>query len=216
MLAYNNAIKIKEVPVPFAYVQFNALILNTFNLLGPIAIARFTEDISMSVITAALITGGFTAMWLVANELEDPFGADHNDLPVLHYHESFCGGMRALLRWCDEDTWTATMGGFAHAMPVRGASNHVAGQEQPEASGHGARAQADPKALSKDAAEAEQAAGSDRTFSWFASLTPPQSVSFAQGRDASVEGESKTSLTLSTPPPMRPPVSSSPGNVLDV
>lgn len=106
ILAYNGAIKIKQVPVPFAYVQFNALILNSFNLLAPIAIARFTEDVAMSIITAVLISGGFTAMWLVANEMEDPFGADHNDLPVLQYHEHFCGAIRNLLRWLDIDTWS--------------------------------------------------------------------------------------------------------------
>lgn len=41
----------------------------------------------MSVLTASLVTGGFTALWLVANELEDPFGTDYNDLPMLGYHE---------------------------------------------------------------------------------------------------------------------------------
>lgn len=49
----------------------------------PIAVARFTENVFMSVLTASLIAGGFTALWLVANELEDPFGTDHNDLPML-------------------------------------------------------------------------------------------------------------------------------------
>ena len=62
MIAYNGAHKMKEVPVPFAYVQFNALILNAFNVLGPMAIARFTEDVVMSVVTAVFVTGGFTAM----------------------------------------------------------------------------------------------------------------------------------------------------------
>ena len=64
----------------------------------------------MSVLTAALIAGGFTALWLVANELEDPFGVDHNDLPMLQYHETYCGGIRSLLRWLDEDTWVCAKG----------------------------------------------------------------------------------------------------------
>lgn len=113
LLAYNNAMKMKQVPVPFAYVQFNALLLNSFNILCPIAVARFTENIVMSGLTAALITGGFTALWLVANELEDPFGTDHNDLPVLQYHTEFCGGVRSLLVFLEEDTWTTGAGPWA-------------------------------------------------------------------------------------------------------
>lgn len=54
LLAYNAATKIKEVPVPFAYVQFNALILNVFNVLSPLAVARFTEHVLMSILTAVL------------------------------------------------------------------------------------------------------------------------------------------------------------------
>ena len=42
MLAYNNASKLKEVPLPFAYVQFNALLLQLFSIITPVAIACFT------------------------------------------------------------------------------------------------------------------------------------------------------------------------------
>ena len=42
MQAYNSAVKMKEVPVPFAYVQFNALLLILFAIVTPIAIACFT------------------------------------------------------------------------------------------------------------------------------------------------------------------------------
>mmetsp|Transcript_3079 Transcript_3079/g.6601 ORF Transcript_3079/g.6601 Transcript_3079/m.6601 type:complete len:543 (-) Transcript_3079:654-2282(-) len=124
LLAFNHATKMKEVPVPFAYVQFNALLLNTFNVLCPIAIARFTEHTVMSVITAALITGGFTALWLVANELEDPFGTDQNDLPVLQYHESFCGSCRSLLKMLDEDMWVAAKGPWVPARPINRPTGH--------------------------------------------------------------------------------------------
>jgi len=43
LLFYNNATKMKEVPVPFPYVQLNSLMLNVFSvILCPIAIASFT------------------------------------------------------------------------------------------------------------------------------------------------------------------------------
>ena len=39
---------------------------------------------------------GFAAMFLVANELEDPFGQDANDLDILSYHHHFVGECRRI------------------------------------------------------------------------------------------------------------------------
>jgi len=97
LLAYNQALKLKEIPMPFAYVQFNAFMLLVFNVLAPIAIACFTETLALTMVLAFAISGGFTAMWVVANELEEPFGVDDNDLPMLEFHESFCSELRSLL-----------------------------------------------------------------------------------------------------------------------
>jgi len=101
--AYHHASKIKEVPMPFAYVQFNALLLLLFNVLTPFTIACFTEAISMACVTSAIVVGGFSAIWMVSNELEDPFGADDNDLPMLAYHEKYCEELRELLYLMPED-----------------------------------------------------------------------------------------------------------------
>ena len=35
--------------------------------------------------------GSFTALWLIANELEDPFGPDPNDMPMLQFHQACVG-----------------------------------------------------------------------------------------------------------------------------
>ena len=105
---YVSATKMKEVPVPFAYVQVNALLLLVFNSLTPIAIACFsspdkspsddgtfdddydrTLHVFVSCVLSMVVVAGFTAMWLVANELEDPFGTDANDIDVLTYHRKF-------------------------------------------------------------------------------------------------------------------------------
>ena len=101
--SYHHATKIKEVPMPFAYVQFNALLLLLFNVLTPFTIACFTKAISMACVTSAIVVGGFSAIWMVSNELEDPFGADANDLPMLAYHEKYCEELRELLYLMPED-----------------------------------------------------------------------------------------------------------------
>jgi predicted membrane chloride channel (bestrophin family) len=108
LLFYNNATKMKEVPVPFPYVQLNALLLNIFSvLLCPIAIASFTTLPWLSITTTALTVTSFYSVFIVANELEDPFGAEDNDMPMIEYHEEFCASLCALITnaWLPEDQW---------------------------------------------------------------------------------------------------------------
>ena len=105
MVAYHAARKITKVAMPFAYVQFNALLLLLFTCLAPFAIGAFTTNAAFSVATSAITCAGFAAMFLVANELEDPFGSDHNDLPVVEEHRAFIVQMRSLLRWLPADTF---------------------------------------------------------------------------------------------------------------
>ena len=105
--ADHSARKITKIAMPFAYVQFNALLLVLFNCLSPIAIGSFTTSPVFSIATSAITCAGFAAMFLVANELEDPFGSDDNDLPVIEEHQAFVAQMRSLLRWLPSDTFGA-------------------------------------------------------------------------------------------------------------
>jgi predicted membrane chloride channel (bestrophin family) len=125
LLAYNAATKIKEVPVPFAYVQFNAMLFCLFVLFTPLAIAAFTGQVASSVLISMIVVGGFAAMWLVANELEDPFGDDANDLPMVGYHEHF---VRALMRmhtraWLPRDKWVTMEGTWVNPTEERDAES---------------------------------------------------------------------------------------------
>jgi len=109
-LAYQAAKKIKEVPMPFMYVQFNALLLLVFNLVTPIAIARFTGSILSSVLISMVVVGGYTAVWIIANDLEDPFGADATDLPLMQYHVEYCASLQNILFKMPEDNWRVANG----------------------------------------------------------------------------------------------------------
>jgi len=107
LLAYNNATKMKEVPVPFEYVQLNAYLLNTMAILAPIAISAFTASFVLAVIATFVVVGSFYAIFIVANDMEDPFGNQLNDMPMLSYHEEFCATIYAFLTnaWLPEDQW---------------------------------------------------------------------------------------------------------------
>ena len=114
VLAYNNACKMKEVPVPFALVHFNALLLLFFILTAPLVVSCFTGNLFMSIFTSCAVTGGFASLWLVANELEDPFGYDENDLAMSEYHEDFRNALKSSLDrpWMACDTWTVAEGAW--------------------------------------------------------------------------------------------------------
>ena len=51
----------------------------------------------MSAFLSAIIVGSFNAMWLVANELEDPFGMEPNDICMMDFHYEFCALLQGLL-----------------------------------------------------------------------------------------------------------------------
>jgi len=88
------------------------LLLAFFNLTAPVVITCFTGHVAMSVISSIIVTSGFSALWLVANELEDPFGYDANDMPMIRYHLDFCANLNNTLRrpWMAKDHWTVKAG----------------------------------------------------------------------------------------------------------
>jgi len=134
ILSFNEATKMHEVPMPFAFVQVQAALLLLFNILTPVAIACFSspetfgldedEDdpssrfyvhslhVAISGLMSAVVVGSFCAMWMVANELEDPFGADDNDIDVMNYHVEFCNTLDRMLEkpWLYSDRWTTSTG----------------------------------------------------------------------------------------------------------
>ena len=78
-----------------------------------------------SVITSCLVTSGFASLWLVANELEDPFGHDPNDIPMAEYHEEFIEALKSSLDhpWLLTDMWTVSSGSW-QPPPSRRAGTH--------------------------------------------------------------------------------------------
>ena len=112
LLAYNNATKMKEIPVPFAYVQFNAAVITIFAFMAPFVIACFTESAVLAAIFSAVVVGCYYALFIVANEMEDPFGDDPNDMPMFSYHDEFCSIVFAMLTcsWAATDDWTVSSG----------------------------------------------------------------------------------------------------------
>ena len=66
----------------------------------------------LSMIMTAIMVMSFYSVFIVANEMEDPFGTQPNDMPMLAYHEEFCAMLCALIThaWLPEDQWMVASG----------------------------------------------------------------------------------------------------------
>lgn len=93
MLGFNNSLKIADVPFPFPYAQLLTWIMILFSCLIPFYVVVFTRSMIMSPIAAFIAFAGMWCINEVAIELENPFGADDNDISCWDFHERFLEGL---------------------------------------------------------------------------------------------------------------------------
>jgi len=89
VLACTNAQKIAQVPFPYALFELMRYIKWYFICSVPVAIVSFTHSVVVAVTFSFLSSLLLVALNEVAEELEDPFGEDANDLPLLDEHQRF-------------------------------------------------------------------------------------------------------------------------------
>merc|ERR1719272_1672896 len=97
MLGFHNAVAIKVTPFPFPFAQIVQFALLVFNLTLPLCMDRYVQAWYWAA--TFLVTAEFAVFGLaeVATELEQPFGDDYNDLPLLQYHTCFDLAMRSFI-----------------------------------------------------------------------------------------------------------------------
>eukprot|EP00929_Paragymnodinium_shiwhaense_P119760 TRINITY_DN91657_c0_g1_i1.p1 TRINITY_DN91657_c0_g1~~TRINITY_DN91657_c0_g1_i1.p1 ORF type:complete len:746 (+),score=116.48 TRINITY_DN91657_c0_g1_i1:125-2362(+) len=89
MLGFSCAVKIADVPFPFNYAQMLSILLVAYVLFLPIYVVAFTESIFVSPALTFLIFQGVWGVNEVAKELENPFGTDWQDIPLVDFHTRF-------------------------------------------------------------------------------------------------------------------------------
>jgi len=87
MMGYNSAMKIALVPFPFPFAQMVTTLLIAFALMVPILIVNFTDSLVLSPILSFVTVLGYWGLNEIATELEEPFGDDLNDLPLVQMHD---------------------------------------------------------------------------------------------------------------------------------
>jgi len=89
LLGFNQCMKVADVPFPFPYAQLLGLILVFFAIFIPVYVVCFTQNWVIGPVMSFLIFQGIWGINETAKELENPFGADANDISVEDFHYRF-------------------------------------------------------------------------------------------------------------------------------
>lgn len=89
MLGFHQALKVAIVPFPFPFAQMITLLLVGFLFFCPMMTAIFTRSSILCPILTFLAVTGYWGLNEITVELEEPFGDDSNDLPIVLLQRSF-------------------------------------------------------------------------------------------------------------------------------
>eukprot|EP00930_Biecheleria_cincta_P046001 TRINITY_DN31719_c0_g1_i2.p1 TRINITY_DN31719_c0_g1~~TRINITY_DN31719_c0_g1_i2.p1 ORF type:complete len:575 (+),score=100.76 TRINITY_DN31719_c0_g1_i2:43-1767(+) len=93
----NNVRRIKDIPFPYPYHQIALLLLMVHWFVTPLLACLY---INSAVLSTALVFTGQAGMWavvFVANQMDQPFGEDANDLPMAEMQQDFNRSLISLL-----------------------------------------------------------------------------------------------------------------------
>jgi len=97
-----NAKKIKDTRFPFPYAQVIAVLLLLLSIFTPLAMTSMLPQGGWCVLGTFVPVFGLLSLNYIAEELEMPFGEDHNDLPLTHFQEEMNSSLMMLLHECSD------------------------------------------------------------------------------------------------------------------
>eukprot|EP00434_Breviolum_minutum_P002374 symbB.v1.2.002098.t1/scaffold114.1/size323002/4 len=89
MVSLTNLRKIRDVPFPFPYAQFLTYMLLTHWLLTPLVASQLVLKPWWAGLIVFAVTTAFWTLFYIAQEIDQPFGEDANDLPVRDMQRNF-------------------------------------------------------------------------------------------------------------------------------
>jgi len=93
----NDARKIKEFPVPFALAQLIAMMLLLHWFSTTLLCALAVSHPALAGLAAFIVVFSFWGVNYIAVELENPYGADANDLPLLEMQDNLNRSLLCML-----------------------------------------------------------------------------------------------------------------------
>lgn len=88
-LGYSQAEKLADIPFPFIFAQILALAVMTIACVSPIAFEIITGRTALTPFISTVVVLSFWSLNEMAKELENPFGVEANNVPIVDHHERF-------------------------------------------------------------------------------------------------------------------------------
>lgn len=85
----NNVRKIRDIPFPFPYNQVLVCMLAVHWIVTPLIAAFYVSSIWWACAICFFVTGGLWCVIYIAKEIDQPFGEDPNDLPMVEMQRDF-------------------------------------------------------------------------------------------------------------------------------
>lgn len=92
-----RARKIAEIPFPFPYAQMILDMLLVFCIVTPVLASQLVSSTPMAALATFCVTAGYWALFLIADEIGQPFGGDPNDLNLSNMQRDFNASLITLL-----------------------------------------------------------------------------------------------------------------------
>ncbi|CAE7662308.1 unnamed protein product [Symbiodinium microadriaticum] len=89
MVSVTDLRKIRDVPFPFPYSQFLSLMLLAHWVLTPIVASQVIVKPYWAGIIVFVVSTAYWTLFYIAQEIDQPFGDDSNDLPVADMQREF-------------------------------------------------------------------------------------------------------------------------------
>ncbi|CAE6926677.1 unnamed protein product [Symbiodinium sp. CCMP2592] len=89
MVSVTDLRKIRDVPFPFPYSQFLSLMLLAHWVLTPIVASQVIAKPYWAGIIVFVVSTAYWTLFYIAQEIDQPFGDDSNDLPVADMQREF-------------------------------------------------------------------------------------------------------------------------------
>jgi len=97
LVKYEDCIKVAFVPFPFQYTQATTWLMFLHWFLAPLTVSTFTHRPSLAFIFTFVLVFTYWALFLIAEELENPFGEDDGDLDLWDMQRHLNSRFRMLL-----------------------------------------------------------------------------------------------------------------------
>jgi len=101
--SFHQFLQIVKIPFPYPYAQATWILLGVYCIYTPCVMIWWTDSPILAFLSTFLCIIGMFCIEITAGQLEDPFGDDANDLPVLEFQFDMNKFLLTLLDTCSRD-----------------------------------------------------------------------------------------------------------------